>query len=201
MSTRKKEKADMPVLAIYRKGKFESKIVSVLDREFGRREYESPLIYFNSDRAHNLVIITPDVHVNIMGGWSRKGEKIERTHISVTSNLFPEGFPDKHKERHRLRLTGLDTTHGEGASIECYGERTEGRFWPYSIIEDLQEHSSEQIKIKEAVEQIKLIRQLISELMSEPINVAGEEPEHRLSRETHFLLALQKILDGEKEET
>lgn len=116
-----------PILVIYRQGKHENKLLSVLDEEFGKREYESPQVFFNSDKAYELRVVTPDVVVTIHGKCTYKGEKTERTIVTVCSNLFP---PERGRSNRRLALVGLDTTHGEGATLECFGERMAGGHLP-----------------------------------------------------------------------
>ena len=111
-----------PIVVIYRDGKHERKLLMVLDEEFGKGEYESPLIYFNSDKVYELRVITPDAVVTIQS--MRQKEIIHRTWVTVHSELFPR---DGDTNR-RLALLGLDITHGEGATLECFGERLDSNF-------------------------------------------------------------------------
>lgn len=120
-------KLNDPVLVVYRMGKHDSKLLTVLDKEFGKREYESPVVYFNSDKAYELRVVTPDAVVTIQGKWTYKGEKTERTIVTVRSELFP---PERSRSIRRLALVGLDTTHSGGADLECFGERMDGDFLP-----------------------------------------------------------------------
>ena len=128
----KKENAD-PILVVYRSEKHESKLVTVLGKEFGRREYESPTIYFNSDRSYKLVVRTPDVTVEIRGGMGSRGENIQRSWVFVNSNLMPE---DRMKTNRRLSLIGFDSTHGDGATIEAFGVRYHEEFLPSDFNKD-----------------------------------------------------------------
>ena len=135
MSMKSKENQSAPVLVIYREGKYDRKLLTVLDGEFGKREYESPIIFFNSDKAYEIRVVTPDVDVTIQGGMNQPGD-VHRTWVTVRSELLPR---DSRTNR-RLALLGLDTTHGEGATIECFGERMkEAVFLGRSFEEDRKE--------------------------------------------------------------